>query len=155
MKPSLLNMWLWIGYTFSFGTLAFALVFQSVFASSPAIFTLDQTNPNYIQAGHWFEVALAIVLFVSIVFPFVVRLVRQKLKSYLLSAAYTVAIIYTAIIGPTDIVRTDYGQLTLQFFTPIPWFLVWLSVIMIWLIASRQSLTETKSHVRTSAKKRA
>lgn len=136
-------------YWLVFAVLALALVALIAFAPSPKYFTTNQFSPDAIAASFWFGLSLAIVLACSIAAVFIKRLVW-----YIVPTIYTAAIIFTAIVAPTSIVHTGYGQAMLGFLTPIPWLLVWLSIGIMWATSWSINQNLTKSLPTTTSRKR-
>ena len=136
-------------YWLVFSILALAFVALVALAPSPQYFTTNQFNPDAIQASFWFGFSLAIALTCSIGAVFVKRLVW-----YIVPTIYTAAIIFTAIVAPTSIVHTGYGQAMLGLLTSIPWLLVWLSIGIMWITSWSISKDIAKSWPTTTTRKR-
>jgi hypothetical protein len=133
----------WVVYSLSFLLLCTLLFFAFIFSQGRELFGHDAFAADVI-GGYWYLAAdvLSIACFFSSYF------VKSNARRTLIATVFTIGIILTAIIGPTYIAGSTIGPSWLSFYTPIPWFIVWVAVVMMWLFTTSQrkpSLSDSKS----------
>lgn len=123
-----LQVTIWILYGLSALLLSMLLFFAFIFSQGRELWGLNAFTADTV-GGYWYGAAMIL----TVICFFGGFFVRSDARRRLVATTFTIGIILTAIIGPTYIAGGSLGQSWLSFYTPIPWFIVWVTIVTMWL----------------------
>jgi len=132
----------WIVYNLTFTMLSF-LEFV-VFLSSRGNIFFANVSPGSreLEAGDWYLAALTLTMLCF----FISWFIKTSRTRWQLTVVYSLGIVVTLILFPITILHADPAGF-FNLYTPIPWFLVWVSIAMmgIFVVAQNRKSSSRKA----------
>lgn len=130
----------WVVYSLTFIVLVFVLLFAFIFSRGNPIYPADIQSSADLQTGNWDIMALVLTITCFLSGWFIAS---HRLR-WIIALVYSVGIISMLIVIPAGILHINQGDL-FSLYTPIPWFLVGLSIAMMCIFVAMQNRTPSST----------
>ena len=145
----------WVVYYFTFILLVSSLLLHAFFVvAGYTLFSSATLHPGVLQMGNW-----TLVTLVFVVACFIASWIGVGSRiRWIITLIYSIGIIVMTIIIPVVFLHIQEVGLFYSLYTPIPWFIVWLSIAMMCIFVAKGQtvpLTVKSKHANRNRRRKA